>query len=123
MKDAGDDWEAHGIFFIRDALLFCEFEQAVVHADPGRVLRVMEYWCFAFRGAGQHDYGRECVEVLLRWEYELTDMLRNEGTRSFGMESAGVSAGDLGGQVAQGWLWRICSASKGGWHRHNRRGQ
>ena len=30
-----DDWLAHSIYFIRDALLFCEFEQAVSHADAG----------------------------------------------------------------------------------------
>ncbi|PPQ97814.1 hypothetical protein CVT26_012914 [Gymnopilus dilepis] len=83
MKDAGDDWEAHNIFFIGDALLFCEFEQAVAHADPGRVLRVMKYWCFAFRGAGQHNYARECAEVLLRWKYKLTDMLRKALERAW----------------------------------------
>ena len=41
----GDDWQAHHIYFIRDALVFCEFEQAVTYADPGRVLWVMKYWC------------------------------------------------------------------------------
>lgn len=42
-KEAGDDWTAHEIYFLRDTLLFCEFEQAVSHADPGRVERVLRY--------------------------------------------------------------------------------
>ena len=83
MKEAGDDWQAHDIYFIRDALLFCEFEQAVAHADPGRVLRVMRYWCLSFRGASQHNYARECAEVLLKWKYELDDMLRKALERAW----------------------------------------
>jgi hypothetical protein len=38
MKEDGDDWQAHNIYFTQDALVFCEFEQAVAHADPGCVL-------------------------------------------------------------------------------------
>lgn len=83
MKEIGDDWLAHDIYFIRDALFFCEFEQAVAYADPGRILRVLKYWCFAFRGASQHNYARECAEVLLKWKYELDDMLRKALERSW----------------------------------------
>jgi hypothetical protein len=36
----------------------------------------MKYWCLSFRGASQHNYARECAEVLLKWKYELDDMLR-----------------------------------------------
>lgn len=71
-KDEKDDWQAHMALFMRDALFFCEFEDAVSYADPGRVLRVMRYWCLAYRGAGQHNYARECAEVLLKWAYETT---------------------------------------------------
>jgi hypothetical protein len=58
MKEKEDDWNAHDIYFLRDALFFCEFEQAVAYADARRVIRVLRYWCFAFRGAGQHNYAR-----------------------------------------------------------------
>ncbi|KZT63639.1 hypothetical protein DAEQUDRAFT_680057, partial [Daedalea quercina L-15889] len=75
-QKGGDDWMAHSIYFIRDALLFCEFEHAVAHADAGRVLRVLKYWAFSFEGAGQHNYARECVEVLVKWKYELPSGLR-----------------------------------------------
>ncbi|KAE9410021.1 hypothetical protein BT96DRAFT_984345 [Gymnopus androsaceus JB14] len=71
-KAKQDDYAAHDIYFIRDALLFMEFEQAVSHADAGRVVRVLKYWCFAFRGAGQHNYARECAEILLQWKYKTT---------------------------------------------------
>ncbi|TFK58810.1 hypothetical protein BDN72DRAFT_781558 [Pluteus cervinus] len=75
-KSHNDDVAAHSIYFIRDALIFCEFEHAVSHADAGRVLRVLKFWAFSFRGAGLHNYARECLEILLRWEYELTPPLQ-----------------------------------------------
>lgn len=75
-KKGGDDWLAHCIYFIRDALVFCEFEHAVSHADAGRVIRVFKFWALAFRGSGQHNYARECVEVLVKWKYELPPSLR-----------------------------------------------
>jgi hypothetical protein len=83
MKEKEDDWNAHDIYFVRDALFFCEFEQAVAYADAGRVIRVLRYWCFAFRGAGQHNYARECAEVLLKWKYELDEELRKVLERSW----------------------------------------
>ncbi|KAJ3543661.1 hypothetical protein NMY22_g3065 [Coprinellus aureogranulatus] len=82
-KSMNDDWTAHEIFFIRDAIIFFEFEQAVSYADAGRVLRVLKYWCLMFRGAGQHNYARECAEILLHWKYELTKDLRNLLERSW----------------------------------------
>lgn len=82
-KNAGDDWLAHTIYFIRDALWFSEFEHAVYHADAGRVIQIFKYWAFAFRGAGQHNYARECVEVLVKWKYELTDALRSALEKSW----------------------------------------
>lgn len=45
---AKDDWLAHEILFIRDALLFLLFEHGVAHTDAGIVLRVMKYWALAF---------------------------------------------------------------------------
>jgi len=56
MKDRGDDWMAHDIYFICDTLLFCKFKQAVAFADSGQVLHVMKYWAFAYHGCGQHNY-------------------------------------------------------------------
>ncbi|KAG6874447.1 hypothetical protein C0992_007674 [Termitomyces sp. T32_za158] len=78
-----DDWMAHSIYFMRDSLFFCEFEDAVSHADPGRVIRVLKYWSLLFRGAGQHNYGRECAEVLVRWKYELTPAQRSALEKSW----------------------------------------
>jgi len=42
-KSKNDDWLAHDIYFICDALLFCEFEQAVATADARRVIHVLKY--------------------------------------------------------------------------------
>lgn len=82
-KLGDDDWLAHSVYFIRDALMFCEFEHAVSHADAGRVIQVFKYWVFAFRGAGQHNYARECVEVLVKWKYELPPRLRTALEKSW----------------------------------------
>ncbi|KAJ6612780.1 hypothetical protein B0H10DRAFT_1675933, partial [Mycena sp. CBHHK59/15] len=71
-KDVNDDYYAHSHYFIRDALIFCVFEHAVAFADAGPVLCVLKFWAFSFRGAGLHNYARECIEILLQWKYELT---------------------------------------------------
>jgi hypothetical protein len=76
-QSAGDDWMAHSIYFIRDSLFFMLFEKAVSFADAGQLIRILKYWGLAFRGVGQHNYARECAEVLVHWRYELTDKLRS----------------------------------------------
>jgi hypothetical protein len=87
---AGDDWMAHSIYFIRDSLFFCMFEKAVSFADPGQLIRVLKYWGLAFRGVGQHNYARECAEVLVRWKYELPDKLRRALERSWFVNRWGI---------------------------------
>ncbi|KAJ7742717.1 hypothetical protein DFH07DRAFT_964428 [Mycena maculata] len=66
-QEAGDDWMAHSIYFIRDSLFFCLFEKAVSFGDPGQLIHVLKYWGLAFRGVGQHNYARECAEILLNF--------------------------------------------------------
>ncbi|KAJ6539803.1 hypothetical protein DFH09DRAFT_1090121 [Mycena vulgaris] len=75
-KNDNDDHYAHSQYFIRDALIFCVFEHAVAFADAGPVLRVLKYWAFSFRGAGLHNYARECIKILLQWKYKLTPEMR-----------------------------------------------
>lgn len=89
-KEKNDDWLARSILFMRDALIFCEFESAVSHADAGRVIHVLKYWTYAFRGAGMHNYARECLEVVLKWKYELTDALRSALERSWFYNRSGL---------------------------------
>lgn len=72
-KNINDDYYAHSQYFVRDALIFCVYKHGVAFADAGVVLRVLKYWAFSFRGAGLHNYARECIEILLQWKYyELT---------------------------------------------------
>ncbi|KAJ7178013.1 hypothetical protein C8R46DRAFT_888180 [Mycena filopes] len=71
-KNVDDDYYAHSLYFIRDALIFCVFEHSVAFADAGGILRVLKYWALSFRGAGLHNYARECLEILVQWKYELT---------------------------------------------------
>ncbi|KAJ3540198.1 hypothetical protein NMY22_g4401 [Coprinellus aureogranulatus] len=82
-KEAKDDWTAHEVYFIRDVLLFLYFEEAVRTADPPRIYRCLRYWCLMFRGAGQHNYARECAEILLVAKYELTKDLKRTLERSW----------------------------------------
>ncbi|KAK7035018.1 hypothetical protein R3P38DRAFT_3184554 [Favolaschia claudopus] len=89
-QEAGDDWMAHSIYFIRDALFFCLFEKAVSFGDPGQLIRVLKYWTLAFRGVGQHNYARECAEVLIRWKYELPEKLRMALERSWFINRWGI---------------------------------
>ncbi|KZV98769.1 hypothetical protein EXIGLDRAFT_746479 [Exidia glandulosa HHB12029] len=72
-KDAGDDVFAHAILFIIDALRIADLDSAISYADAGRILIILRYLAFVFRGAGRHNYARECAEVELTWKFELTD--------------------------------------------------
>ncbi|KAF8198719.1 hypothetical protein K438DRAFT_1583825 [Mycena galopus ATCC 62051] len=109
----GDDWMAHSIYFIRDSLFFCLFEKSVCFADPGQLIRVLKYWGLAFRGVGQHNYARECAEVLIRWKYELPDKLRQGLERSWFVHRWGLKgraiASDLYLEQCNYWV-KVCIA-------------
>lgn len=111
-KAVKDDVLAHSIYFIRDALIFCEFEHAVSHADAGRILRVLKYWSFAFRGAGLHNYARECLEIILRWKYELDPPLRSALEQSWFVNRWGLPgrwiAADLYLEQLNFWV-KVCT--------------
>ncbi|KAJ7028826.1 hypothetical protein C8F04DRAFT_1265579 [Mycena alexandri] len=115
---AGDDWMAHSIYFIRDSLFFCMFEKAVSFADLGQLIRVLRYWGLAFRGVGQHNYSRECAEVLVRWTYELPDKLRRALERSWFINRWGIRgrsiASDLYLEQLNFWVKRVFIASGAG---------
>ncbi|KAF8599335.1 hypothetical protein BDV93DRAFT_591835 [Ceratobasidium sp. AG-I] len=74
--DINDDYLRHGILFIRDALIFVEFEHSIAHADPKRLVLVLHYWAMSFRGAGLHNYARECLEIILTLEREVSPEMR-----------------------------------------------
>ncbi|KAK6995635.1 hypothetical protein R3P38DRAFT_2800815 [Favolaschia claudopus] len=84
---AGDEWMAHSV-----------------------------YWVLAFRGVGQHNYARECVEVLVRWKYELSDKSRRALERSWFIHPRGIRgrsiASDLYPRTSQ--LKRVFIASGSG---------
>ncbi|KAK7028602.1 hypothetical protein R3P38DRAFT_2622936 [Favolaschia claudopus] len=115
---AGDDWMAHSIYFIRDALFFCLFEKAVSFGDPGQLIRVLKYWTLAFRGVGQHNYARECAEVLIRWKYELPEKLRTALERSWFINRWGIIgrtiASDLYLEQLNYWVKGVFIASGSG---------
>ncbi|KAJ7337029.1 hypothetical protein DFH08DRAFT_705992 [Mycena albidolilacea] len=117
-QTAGDDWMAHSIYFIRDSLFFMLFEKAVSFADAGQLIRVLKYWGLAFRGVGQHNYARECAEVLVRWRYELTDKLRSALERSWFVNRFGKPGrwipSDLYLEQLNYWVKRVYIASGSG---------
>ncbi|KAJ7834341.1 hypothetical protein B0H14DRAFT_3462101 [Mycena olivaceomarginata] len=117
-QSAGDDWMAHSIYFIRDSLFFMLFEKAVSFADAGQLIRVLKYWGLAFRGVGQHNYARECAEVLVRWRYELTDKLRRALERSWIVNRFGKPGrfipSDLYLEQLNFWVKRVYIASGAG---------
>ncbi|KAI0691455.1 hypothetical protein C8T65DRAFT_745440 [Cerioporus squamosus] len=115
---SGDDWYAHDIYFMRDTLLFLLFEHAVSTADAGIVLRVLKYWALSFRGAGQHNYARECAEILITWKYELTEDLRCALERAWFVNRSGCPrrwiAADLYLEQCNFWVKRVFIASGSG---------
>ncbi|KAJ7454208.1 hypothetical protein FB451DRAFT_1184959 [Mycena latifolia] len=118
VQAAGDDWMAHSIYFIRDSLFFMLFEKAVSFADAGQLMRVLKYWGLAFHGVGQHNYARECAEVLVRWRYELTDKLRSALEKSWFVNRWGKPGrwipSDLYLEQLNYWVKRVYIASGSG---------
>lgn len=79
----GDEVLAHAILFIRDALLFREFSDAVRDADVGRMWIVYDFWVFMMRGAGCHNYGNEILEMKAQFLHELPPLLREVVERTW----------------------------------------
>lgn len=66
----------HSILFVRDALFFREFADAVREADVSRMWHVYDFWLFMMRGAGCHNYGNELLEMKAQFLYEFPPLLR-----------------------------------------------
>ncbi|KAJ7709249.1 hypothetical protein B0H14DRAFT_3172483 [Mycena olivaceomarginata] len=117
-KNIDDDYYAHSQYFIRDALIFCVFEHGVAFADAGVVLCVLKYWEFSFRGAGLHNYARECIEILLQWKYELTPEMQRAKEQAwffnrFGLWGRNI-ASDLYLEQNNFWVKRVNIAKGSG---------
>ena len=68
---ADDDILKHSKLFIRDALTFWVFSDAIRHEDVGLMWLVYTFWLFMFRGAGCHNYGNEILEMVAQFRYEM----------------------------------------------------
>jgi len=73
---AEDDVLKHSQLFIRDALIFWVFSDAIRHEDIGTMWLVYAFWLFMFRGAGCHNYGNEILEMVAQYRYEMSAELR-----------------------------------------------
>ncbi|KAJ7860555.1 hypothetical protein B0H14DRAFT_3445956 [Mycena olivaceomarginata] len=117
-KNINDDYYAHSQYFIRDALIFCVFEHAVAFADAGIVLRVLKFWALSFRGAGLHNYARECIEIVLHWKYELTPEMQAAKERAWFYNRWGIRgrniASDLYLEQNNFWVKRVNIAKGSG---------
>lgn len=80
---AGDEVQAHSILFIRDALSFWEFCDAIRDGDVGRMWDVYHLWVFMMRGAGCHNYGNEILEMIAQFRFELPPLLREVVERTW----------------------------------------
>ena len=69
--DTTDEVLKHSKLFIRDALTFWVFSDAVRHEDVGTMWLVYSFWLFMFRGAGCHNYGNEILEMVAQFTYEM----------------------------------------------------
>ena len=79
----GDEILKHSKLFIRDALVFLVFSDAIRYEDVGLMWLVYTFWLFMFRGAGCHNYGNEILEMVAQFQYEMTGMLRQVVERTW----------------------------------------
>lgn len=77
-----DEWNTFDIFFCRHTAVPPVRASCIIVGRSWRILRNLKYWFLSFRDAGQHNYSRECAEVVLRWKYELSKSLRTLLERS-----------------------------------------
>jgi len=74
--DTNDDVLKHSRLFIRDALTFWVFADAIRYEDVGTMWLIYTFWLFMFRGAGCHNYGNEILEMVAQFTYEMDPQLR-----------------------------------------------
>ena len=78
-----DEVLRHGKLFIRDALMFWVFTDAIRHEDVGTMWLIYTFWLFMFRGAGQHNYGNEILEITAQYKYEMDPLLQEVMERTW----------------------------------------
>jgi hypothetical protein len=93
---AEDDVLQHAILFIRDALLFREFSEAIQDADVGRMWAIYHVWTFAFRGAGCTNYANELLEMRAQYYHEMTPKLRELLERTWLVNRWGMKGRSIG---------------------------
>lgn len=80
---ANDDVLKHSKLFIRDALTFWVFSDAIRHEDVGTMWLIYTFWLFMFRGAGCHNYGNEILEMTAQFKYEMEEPLQRIAERTW----------------------------------------
>ena len=78
-----DDVLKHSQLFIRDALIFWVFSDAIRHEDVGLMWLVYTFWLFMFRGIGCHNYGNKILEMFAQFRYEMSEELQRVTERTW----------------------------------------
>jgi len=60
----GDMVYENAVLFLRDALISCEYTDAIKAGDSGRVLLLLKMWALSFRGNGHTKYAYEMLHVI-----------------------------------------------------------
>ncbi|TFK17588.1 hypothetical protein FA15DRAFT_578966, partial [Coprinopsis marcescibilis] len=81
-KDSGGDMILeNSILFLRDALVSCEFTDAVKCGDSGQVVLVLKVWALGFRGNGHSKYAHKMLHFLHNiskvWPKKIVDIILN----------------------------------------------
>ena len=68
----------NALLFLRDMLVFRDYEDAVKCGDTGRVAKCIEYWCVLFQGTALKNYASEMVHLTACikhiWDKPLRDL-------------------------------------------------
>lgn len=85
-----DEVLKHSKLFIRDALTFWVFSDAIQWEDVGLMWLVYTFWLFMFRGAGCHNYGNEILEMMAQFRYEMSTELQQIVERTWLVNRWGI---------------------------------
>ena len=87
---ADDEILKHSKLFIRDALTFWVFSDAIRCEDVGLMWLIYTFWLFMFRGAGCTNYGGEILEMFAQFWYEMHPILQRILERTWLVNRWGV---------------------------------
>ncbi|RPA71814.1 hypothetical protein BJ508DRAFT_335679 [Ascobolus immersus RN42] len=102
--------EENAYLFIRDQLVIREYDNAIRAGDPGRLVRVIEYWCVIVQSSGHKNYALALVELVANLHVVWGDDFKEHFLRSMLVNPSGREGKWLPDDLYCEWVVREVKA-------------